>query len=239
MKIKQAVILAGGKGERLHPLTLEIPKPLIPINQKPLLQYSIELLCKHGVREIILAVSYQHEKIKNYFKDGKDWGVRIDYSIESSPLGTGGAIKNLESQLDNSFFMLNGDNISNFDLTQAVFQHQKTNAAGTLILVHVPSVVGSGHVTLNDQKIVSFMEKPELETQIQAGWINGGTYVLQKEVLSVLPVGFNLIEKTLFPKLAVEGKLFGFKHSGFWYALDTFEMLKKTEQALLNNPNFL
>src|SRR3989344_1309361 len=129
MKVRQAFVLAGGKGERLRPLTHSIPKPLVKVNGKPILEYSVELLAENGVEEIILSIGYMHEKIEEFFGSGKKFGAGIKYAVEKEPLGTGGALKNAEEMLDEEFFMLNGDNIADFDLGGMAKQHLAGNAS--------------------------------------------------------------------------------------------------------------
>ena len=231
MEITQAFVLAGGKGERLKPLTDKIPKPLLKVNKKPILQYSVELLAKHGVKEIILGVGYMHEQIKEYFDSGSKFGVSIVYSVETEPLGTGGALKQAEEMLDERFFMLNGDNIADYNLTEQAKAHTENKARATLSLAEVDDVTSYGVAKLENEKIVEFVEKPSKE-EAPSNFVNAGCYVIEKEALSLMPDDFNLIEKTLFPKLAEQGKLFGFKHQGYWFSTDTIERIKKAEKEL-------
>ena len=231
MQIKQAFVLAGGKGERLRPLTLETPKPLVKVKGKPILEYSIELLKQHGVTEVILSIGYLHEKIIDHFKDGKDFGLNIVYAIEEEPLGTGGALKQAEEMLNESFFMLNGDNIADYNLTELSKTHFEKNALATLTLSEVDDVSSYGVAKLEEEKIVEFVEKPKKE-DAPSNWVNAGAYAIEKKALEFLPEGFNLIEKTMFPTLAEQGKLFSYKHSGKWFTTDTFDRIKKAEENL-------
>ncbi|MCR4336111.1 MAG: nucleotidyltransferase family protein [archaeon] len=231
MQIKQAFVLAGGKGERLRPLTLETPKPLVKVKGKPILEYSIELLKKHGVTEVILSVGYMHEKIIDYFGDGQKFGVSIVYAIEEEPLGTGGALKQAEELLSEKFFMLNGDNIADYDLNELTKTHEKNNALATLTLSEVEDVSSFGVAKLDGEKIIEFVEKPKKENA-PSNWVNAGAYAIEKKALEFLPEGFNLIEKTMFPALAKQGKLFSYKHKGKWFTTDTFERIKKAESGL-------
>ena len=229
--IKQAFVLAGGKGERLKPLTNDIPKPLVKVKGKPILQYNIELLAKHGVKEIILGTGHMHEKIEDYFKDGATFGMSIVYSVETEPLGTGGALKQAEEMLDEKFFMMNGDNISDFDLTQLAEKHENLDAMATLSLVEVDNVSSYGVAKLDGERIIEFVEKPAKE-DAPSNFVNAGCYAINKKAMELLPEEFNLIEKTMFPKLAEQGKLFSFKHKGYWFTTDTLERLKKAEKQL-------
>ncbi|MEM4364010.1 MAG: sugar phosphate nucleotidyltransferase [Candidatus Diapherotrites archaeon] len=171
--------MAGGKGERLKPLTLETPKPLIKILGKPILQYNIELLANQGISKIILSTGYLHEKIENFFKNGEDFGVEITYSVENQPLGTGGALKNCKEKLDERFVMLNGDYIANYDFKKTNKFHEKSNAGATLQLVEVEDITGFGVAKLNKGKIIEFMEKPTKENA-PSKLINAGAYIIEK-----------------------------------------------------------
>ncbi len=231
MKINQAFVLAGGKGERLRPLTNNIPKPLVKVRGKPILQYSVELLTEHGVKEIILGTGYMHEKIEEYFGAGKKFGVKILYSVEKEPLGTGGALKATEKKLESRFIMLNGDNIADYDFTAMAKEHERNSALATLALSRVKDVTSFGVAKLEGAKIVEFAEKPSKE-EAPSNWVNAGAYVIEKKAMEFLPQGFNLIEKTMFPALARRGKLFGYKHKGKWFTTDTLERLEAAENGL-------
>ena len=233
MKITQAFVLAGGKGERLRPLTNDTPKPLIRAAGKPILQYSIELLASHGVEEIILGTGHMHGKIEKYFGGGEKFGVRIVYSVEREPLGTGGALKEAQGtgRLDGDFFMLNGDNIADFDLSHMAKQHFSSAALATIALCAVEDVSGFGVARLDGKKISEFVEKPKKGDE-PSHFVNAGAYVISGEALEMLPAGFNLIERTLFPELARKGKLFSHIHEGMWLTTDTMERLEKAEKAL-------
>ncbi len=227
----QAFVLAGGKGERLRPLTDSIPKPLVKVGGRPILEYSVELLARHGVREAVLATGYMHEKIESHFGNGKKFGVHITYSVEKEPLGTGGALMNAREMLGRKFFMLNGDNIANFDLTAMARQHFVTKAKGTLALSEVEDVTGFGVVKMDHNRITEFVEKPPPRSA-PSKLVNAGAYLLEKDSLSIMPQGFCLIEKTLFPSLASEGRLCGFLHNGYWFTTDTHKRLETAEKGL-------
>ncbi|MBU0635780.1 nucleotidyltransferase family protein [Candidatus Micrarchaeota archaeon] len=229
MNIKQAFVLAGGRGERLKPLTDSIPKPLVLVNGKPILEYTVEWLVENGITKIVLGIWYRHEQIESYFGNGKKWDAKILYSIESEPLGTGGALKFAEPLLDKRFFMVNGDDINRFDLKPMSELHEKKSAWATIAIRQVEDISSSGAVQLDGDCISSFVEKTG---EKKPGWVNAGTYLLEKKALNELPQGFNLIEKTLFPRLAEQGRLFGFVHSGIWLRTDTFERLRLAEENL-------
>ncbi len=230
-EITQAFVLAGGKGERLRPLTLETPKPLIKVAGKTILEYNIEMLARQGITRIILSTGYLHEKIERFFSDGKDFGVQIYYSFESQPLGTGGALKNCKESLDDRFVMINGDNIANYDLRKANKVHERLKAGATLQLVEVEDITGFGVARLNKGKIIEFLEKPSKENA-PSKLINAGAYIIEKWAVDFIPDSFCLIEKTMFPELAKRGKLLGLKHKGYWFPTDTFERIEKAEEGL-------
>ena len=195
----------------------------------------MEWLVENGVTNIILGIGYRHEQIEAFFGNGKKWGASISYSVEAEPLGTGGALKLAEPLLDERFFMINGDDINRFELEPLAELHKKTNAWGTIAVRHIEDVSSSGSVELAGERITAFREKTG---EKKPGWVNAGTYLLEKKALGLMPNGFNLIEKTLFPRLAQEGQLSGFGHAGLWLRTDTFERLETAEKELRKKPVF-
>lgn len=218
----RAIILAGGLGTRLRPLTDETPKPLLPISGKPIIEHAILNFKKHGIKDIILSIGYRAEKIKEYFGDGGKWDVNIEYCIEDAPLGTGGALKKAAQNIEDTFLAINGDNLADFDWTQALKTHRENNAKITLQLFPVEDVTKYGIARLDNGKIVEFIEKPTVE-QAPSNLNNAGGYILEKEVLEILPDGFCMIEKDCFEKLASAGVVFAHHHESQWYPTDTIE----------------
>lgn len=218
----KAIILAGGLGTRLRPLTDETPKPLLPISGKPIIEHAILNFKKHGISDMILSVGYRAEKIKEYFGDGSCFGVNIEYCIEDAPLGTGGAIKKAAENIKGTFLAINGDNLADFDWAGAIETHRATGAKITLQLFPVEDVTKYGIARLDDGKIVEFIEKPTVE-QAPSNLNNAGGYILETDVLDVLPDGFCMIEKDCFEKLAAQGVVFAHHHEGQWYPTDTIE----------------
>ncbi|MFA6548089.1 MAG: nucleotidyltransferase family protein [Candidatus Magasanikbacteria bacterium] len=218
----KAIILAGGLGTRLRPLTDEIPKPLLTISGKPIIEHAILNFKKHGIDEIILSIGYRAEKIKEYFDDGSKWGVKIEYCIEDTPLGTGGALKKAAQGIAETFLAINGDNLADFDWSEAIKTHQATGAKITLQLFPVEDVTKYGIARLDNGKIVEFIEKPTVE-QAPSNLNNAGGYILEVEVLDVLPEGFCMIERDCFEKMAALGVVFAHHHGGQWYPTDTIE----------------
>lgn len=225
----QAFILAGGRGERLRPLTEKIPKPMVEISGKPILAHAINGLALHGVKKIIIATGFMSEKIREFFGDGKKFGVEINYSHEEKPLGTGGALLHAQNLLDKKFFMLNGDNLSDINFTEMHMAHEQNNAAGTIALVQVDDVSNYGIARLEGEKITEFVEKPAKENA-PGSWANSGAYILEKTAMDLLPVGHSMIEKALFPALAQKGALFAYRHFGQWFPTDTPEKYEKANK---------
>jgi NDP-sugar pyrophosphorylase family protein len=225
---KQAFILAGGRGERLGELTSNTPKPMIDVNGKPILEHLILEIKKHGVKEVILGLGYKAEVVQGYFGDEKN-GIKFGYSIEKEFLGTGGALKFAEAMLDNKFLMMNGDTLMDINLTEMAKLHEKSKALATIALTKVENVESFGIAKLNGNVIEEFVEKPRKE-DAPSNLANAGAYILEKENLKLLPDGFCLIEKTMFPALAKQRKLFGFVHKGKWLPTDTLERLENARK---------
>ena len=160
-KVKQAFILAGGEGTRLRPFTYEVPKPLIPIKGKPMLEHIIRHLSHYGIKEFVLSVGYKSEKIITHFGEGKSLGVNIDYIVEKERLGTAGPLRLAKDLLHDNFLMLNGDILSKVNIDEFFAHHQKTNGLGTIVLIAVEDPSKYGTVELLGNKIVKFIEKPK------------------------------------------------------------------------------
>ncbi|MFH1586822.1 MAG: nucleotidyltransferase family protein [Candidatus Diapherotrites archaeon] len=227
--IKSAFILAGGKGERLRPLTIDTPKPLLPVKGKPILEWAIERLADYGVEKIVLGTGFLNEKVHEEIGNGEKYGVKINYSIEKEFLGTGGALKFAQAFFDGRFIMLNGDNLMDIDYAAMNELHERNSATGTIALVEVDEVEQYGVAELEGEKILNFIEKPKKE-EAPSNLINAGAYILEKGAIDLMPSGFCLIEKTMFPALAEQGKLFGFRHGGKWFPTDTIERYEKAKK---------
>ncbi|HTX45279.1 MAG TPA: NDP-sugar synthase [Solirubrobacteraceae bacterium] len=236
----QALILAGGEGTRLRPLTTTIPKPVVPLAGQPHVTFMIEWLRRHGVDDVILACGFMADGIRAVLGDGSELGVRLRYIEEPTPLGTGGALKYAEELLDERFFMLNGDVLTDIDLSAELAQHERTGARATLALIGVEDPSAYGLVRRNaDLSVKQFLEKPRAE-EIDTNLINAGAYILQRELLAGLPAaGTNVsIERDVFPKLVGDG-LFGYEASGYWidigtpqrYLQATFDILESRVQT--------
>ncbi len=228
----KAIILAGGLGERLRPLTNNVPKPLLLVKGKPILEHAVENFKKHGIKDIILAVGYRADKIKEYFGDGSKFGVNISYCIENEPLGTGGAIKKASENIKETFIAINGDNVADFDWKSIIKFHKKKQARITLALYPVEDVTKYGIADLKEDRIVNFIEKPSVE-QAPSNLNNAGGYVMEPESLEILPEGKSSIERDCFEKFCGKyGSVYAFSHKGYWFPTDDIEKYKKAEKEL-------
>jgi mannose-1-phosphate guanylyltransferase len=220
----QALILAGGEGTRLRPLTSTVPKPVVTLVDRPLIVYMLEWLTRHGIDDVILACGFMADGVRAVLGDGSSLGIRLRYIEEPEPLGTGGALKFAEDLLDERFFMLNGDVLTDMDLTAQLAQHEATGARGTLALMEVEDPSAFGLVRLaEDASVREFVEKPQPH-EIDTNLVNAGAYILERDVLDVMgPAGTNIsIERDVFP-LLVEHGLYGFPTSGYWLDIGTPE----------------
>jgi mannose-1-phosphate guanylyltransferase len=218
----QALILVGGEGTRLRPLTSRVPKPVIALAGRPFMSYMLEWLRGHGVDRVILSCGFLPDGVRDVLGDGSEWGVELTYVEEPRPLGTGGALKYAERLLDERFFMLNGDVLTDIDLTAQLAQHEATGARGTLALYPVDDPSAYGLVRRReDHSVREFVEKPNLE-EIDTHLINAGAYILERDVLDEMaPAGSRIsIERDLFPRLVDRG-LYGYAAAGYWMDIGT------------------
>ena len=211
----KAIILAGGRGKRLRPITDYVPKPLIPLKNIPIIEWQIKYLKKFGISEVIICSGYKTEMIENYLNN-KKLGIKVTFSRESKPLGTGGAIKKAGKKIkDKSFLVINGDTITNIDLKKLI---KKENSIASIQLR-----TNFGILQTDENKIIKFIEKKEI-TDL---WMNAGIYHLNKETIKELP-NVGDIEKTLFPAYAKKGKLSTIKFTNSkWYSVDSFKDMEE------------
>ncbi len=217
-EVRQAVIMVGGKGTRLLPLTLTRPKPAMPVLDKPFLKYLIESMADAGIEEIFLACGYKSDVLAHAIGDGSDMGVRIIYSDEDTPLGTGGAIKRLEDRLDPVFLAANGDTLTSVDIAAQIREHFESGAAVTDSLSEVDDPSQAGVVRIDgDGRILEFQDKPKRE-EACSNLVNSGVYVVDKKVLEYIPKDtFYDFSKDLFPLLIEKGeRLQGHMAKGIW-----------------------
>lgn len=225
----QAVVMAGGFGTRLRPLTANIPKPMTPLLDKPIIEHIIELLKKHNITDLILILYHQAEVIKDYFRDGKKFGVKIQYVKPDADYGTAGAVYCGYELINGKFIIISGDVVTDFDLTHAVNFHEKKNSAATLVLTRAKNPLQFGIVlTDKDGKITKFFEKPSW-SEVFSDTINTGIYVLEKETLALVPKARGAksdcdFSKDLFPyMLKHKMQLFGSIEAGYWRDVGSLE----------------
>ena len=219
----QALILAGGKGTRLRPLTMHTPKPIVPIANKPFLLYQLELLKRADVRDVILSLSYQPQKIEDKIGDGTDYNVRVSYAVEASPLGTAGAYRNAASMISETTIVFNGDVLTDIDMNEVIRSHRERQAAATIVLAPVPNPTAYGLVeTDKDGRVHRFLEKPKPE-EVTCDTINAGIYILEPRVLDYVPEGEPfMFEYGVFPKLLEHKEPFySYVWRGYWRDIGT------------------
>lgn len=222
-KIDTAIILAGGVGVKLRPLTYEIPKALIPIQGRPLVEYMIENLQKSEIRNIVFAIGHLGDKIKQHFGDGSKFGVRITYLEEAKPQGTAGAIKLARPHLPGTFLALHGDILSHINFSDLIHFHSHRQAVATIALTTAGQITTHGNVSLRGSTIVRYEEKPAKEKALSY-LINTGIYVFDHEIFNfITKKGESFLEKDVFPALAATGKLEGFPFDGTWFDITTPE----------------
>ena len=222
--IKTALILAGGKGTRMKPITDEMPKPLIPLQGKPIIQHTIELLKKHGIDNIIISLGYMGEKIKEHFGDGSRYGVKISYIVEKEPLGTAGPLGLAKKLIKGTFVLCNSDELKNIDLYDMYLFHKEQNALATIALTTVSNPSAYGVAKLQGSKIIEFIEKPKISP---SNLINAGLYILEPGVLDFIQDGHSMMEKDVFPKIAKLDRLYGYTFSGQWFDTGSMERYAK------------
>jgi NDP-sugar pyrophosphorylase family protein len=229
----QAIILAGGRGERLRPYTDDRPKPMVEVNGTPLIAYSLGWLIEYGVKSIVLSCGYRWELLQATLEDGARWGLDLRYAVEPEPLGRGGGIRfameylQATNEIDNHSPVVvgNGDNLVDIDLRAMLQRHAESGATATVALA--PLVSARGIVETDDRdRIVRFREKPELPH-----WINAGVYVFNREMADLLPVKGDH-EEELFPRLAAEGRLYAYKTRELWRTVDTAKDLIEITREL-------
>ena len=224
-----AILLVGGFGTRLMPLTKNTPKPMLTVAGIPVTEHQIAMAKSAGITEIVLATSYLSEVFTPYFGDGSKWGIKIKYAVEKEPLGTGGAIRNAAQLLDTheSVVVLNGDVLSSHNLTEQIRQHESHDADITLHLTQVEDARAFGCVpTDSDGRVTAFLEKMENPVTNQ---INAGCYVFNPRVISAIPLDTVVsVERETFPHLVASGaKVFGYVESAYWLDIGTPRALLK------------
>lgn len=216
----------GGEGRRLRPLTDTRPKPMMPLVDRPFVAHQIDLLRRHGVRDIVFSCGYRPDALEDHFGDGASAGVRLRYVVDPEPLGTAGAIRNAEGLLDDApFLVLNGDILTDLDIGALFRVHEELGAEGVIALTPVEDPTAFGLVRLRDDRSVeAFLEKPAPD-DLRPGEpyrINAGAYLLSPSVLDLIPLGRACsIEREIFPVLAERGVLYGFPSDSYWRDIGT------------------
>ena len=226
---EKAVILVGGKGTRLMPLTSNKPKCMMDVQGRTITEHMFDLLKKYGIREMLLSVGHMREKVKEYYGDGSKFGVNISYIEEDKPLGTAGPLKLAKPHLKDSFIVTNGDELKTINIPRMFRLHKRKNALATIALTTVTDPSQYGVARMSGTRILEFVEKPKAENA-PSNLINAGFYIMEPEVINMVPEGFSMLEKDVFPKLAREGKLRGFLTGSQWFDignLERYEIAKK------------
>ncbi|WP_414624865.1 sugar phosphate nucleotidyltransferase [Calothrix sp. CCY 0018] len=233
----RAVLMAGGSGTRLRPLTCDLPKPMVPILNRPIAEHIINLLKRHDITEIIATLHYLPDTMRDYFQDGSDFGVQMTYAVEEDqPLGTAGCVKNIAELLDDTFLVISGDSITDFDLTAAIKYHKEKKSKATLILTRVPNPIEFGVVITDEEgSIKRFLEKPST-SEIFSDTVNTGAYILEPEVLEYLPENQESdFSKELFPLLLEKGEpMYGYVASGYWCDVGHLDAYREAQYDVLN-----
>jgi mannose-1-phosphate guanylyltransferase len=231
----QAIVLVGGEGTRLRPLTYGTPKPMVPIAGVPFLARTMERLCSAGIRDVILPAGYMPEAIIDYFGDGTALGMKITYVIEETPLGTAGALKNVEQYITGPFVVLNGDILTSLDLRKMIMEHERKGGIGLLHLIRVDDPSSFGCVVHDANGLISaFVEKPPRDSA-PTNEINAGTYLFEQEILDLIPAGRNVsIERETFPQIIASGKgLYAYTTSDYWIDLGKPEQYLSAHRDVL------
>jgi mannose-1-phosphate guanylyltransferase / phosphomannomutase len=232
----KAVIMAGGQGTRLRPLTSSIPKPMLPVVNKPIMEHIINLVAGHDITDLYATLQFLPTNISNYFNDGSDWNVSLTYALEKSPLGTAGSVKNCSGYLDEPFLVISGDALTDIDITRAVDFHHDKKAMVTLVLVRVANPLEFGIVvTGEDGRIERFLEKPNWG-QVFSDTINTGIYVLDPAIFEHIPGdGPFDFSQDLFPLLLQEGyPLYGYIADGYWCDVGNFAQYLTAQKDVLD-----
>ncbi len=233
----KAVVMAGGEGSRLRPITANRPKPLVPIANRPIIEHIFELLKRHGITEIVTTLHYLADEIQTTYGDGRELGLDIRYSVEDTPLGTAGSVKQAERWLrDGTFIIISGDALTDCDLTEALRFHREKGSLATIVLKRVPNPLEFGVViTDDDGRVQRFLEKPSW-SEVFSDTVNTGIYILEPEIFAAMDSRRNYDwSQNIFPQLLREGKpLYGFVMEGYWADVGSLSQYRDVQEQLLN-----
>ncbi|MFZ3171861.1 MAG: nucleotidyltransferase family protein [Carboxydocellales bacterium] len=227
----KGMIMAAGVGTRLYPLTKDIPKPMVPIAGRPLMEHIVHLLRKHGITQLVANLHYLPDEIQNYFKDGSEFGVNLKYTLEPELLGTAGGVKNNRDFLDETFVIVSGDALTDINLGAFMRFHKTKGAIATIALKPMEEVERFGVVITNPEgRIINFQEKPQKEEAL-SNLVNTGIYIFEPEIFNYIPNGeFYDFGKDLFPKLALEGASFcGYITEDYWCDVGNLEAYSQAQ----------
>ncbi len=230
----KALILGAGKGTRLGYLTQDIPKVMVPINSIPCILYAIENLKKFNILDIAINTHHLPDKIKDYFGDGSNYGVKIKYSFETELLGSSGALNNFRDFFNETFLVYYGDVIAYFDIGNLIKVHKKNNSKFTLVVDKKRDPYKKGIIQFNkENKVINFIEKPDVLPSGEIA-INSGLYIIEPEILKEIPNGFNDFGNDLIPKLFKKIPIYCMVHEGYLFDIGTLEDLKKAQEFFQN-----
>lgn len=226
-KIRQAIILAGGKGIQMRPLTYEIPKAMIPVQGKPILQHIVESLRKYGINEITIFIGHLGKTTQDHFGDGSKFGVKISYFKEKEQAGTGGSLRQLKNQLTNAFILVYGDVLADINYIDFIEFHKTQDSLASVALTSLADPTEFGVASLHGSKIVRFQEKPE-ENSTFSRLVSAGIYILEPEIIKYISKqGYVSLEQDVFPQLVKKNKLFGYPFEGQWFDVSTPEIYER------------
>ncbi|MDD5039595.1 MAG: NDP-sugar synthase [Patescibacteria group bacterium] len=227
-RVKRALILAGGRGIKMRPFTYEIPKTLIPVHGKPILEYSIELLRDAGLRDILIHIGHLGDKIVAHFGDGKRFGVKITYLREEYEHGTAAPIRQAKKLLDKEpFIMMYGDTLIDINIRDMIEFHLMHGAPATMAITSSPKPYEFGVAKLRGSKVVGFREKPQRTPRI-SHFINAGLFIFNPSVLALIPPrGRSMLEQDVLPRLADQGQLYAYPFEGQWFDVSTPEIYEE------------
>lgn len=232
----KAVVMAGGEGSRLRPITSNKPKPLVPVVNTPIMEHILRLLTRHGVEETVVTLHYLADEIQSYFDDGSEFGMPIRYSIEDTPLGTAGSVKQAEAHLrDGTFFIVSGDALTDCDLSKALAFHRQKGSLATLILARVPNPLDFGIVITDEEDRISrFLEKPGW-SEVFSDTVNTGMYILEPEIFDLMQPGKNYDwSQDIFPELLRDGKpMYGYVMEEYWCDVGNLAQYRDSQQHML------
>src|SRR5919109_1964182 len=232
----KAVIMAGGEGSRLRPLTSNQPKPMVSLANRPLMEHIVRLLKRHGYTEIVVTLQFLASVVRTYFGSGEDLGVAMTYATEESPLGTAGSVRNAAEKLDETFIVISGDALTDIDLGKVIAYHQEKSALATIVLSRQPNPLEYGIVvTDEDGRIERFLEKPGWG-QVFTDTVNTGIYVLEPSIFGHIAAGEpSDFSQDIFPKLLAAGAaLYGYVAEGYWTDVGNTDAYRQAQQDALD-----